>query len=165
MLPYHSYSIYSIVPVRQRDALLGKDSLARYPDYSTFPPTYSTIPITKCGSVVPVPRAIDHAIPALGWRHSRSAAAPPTSPWRIASIPSPPTSAFPGSHVSAAHPRVRYNILSSSLQQSSVPTMNQTSIMPFRNDRSSTLPVLSKEEFDWSIMTIDLNKFNIATRI
>ena len=82
------YSNYSIVSVRQRSALLGKPPIARFPDYSTFPPTYSMVPVSKVPSVAPsAPVVLDFSLPPLGWSDSCSAPLSSTLPWRINSIP------------------------------------------------------------------------------
>ena len=117
----------------------------RFPDYTTFPPTYSMVPVAKIApSCVPSASVfLDFSLPPFGWSDPRSAPLSAASPWRINSIPNPPPSIFSGSHISVSHPRVRYNLLSSTLQRQPSPISGNDFNIPAAS---------SKEEFDWNLM-------------
>ena len=99
---------------------------------------------TVVPSVVPTASVVlDFSLTPLGWSDSRPAPPSIASPWRINSIPTPPASIFSGTRISVSHPRVRYNLLSSTLQHQPLPISGNGFNAPAAS---------SREEFDWNLM-------------
>ena len=133
-----------IVAVLQADPRSGLAPV-RYPDYSTFPPTYSLLPPTKAPLAHPAPMSkLELPRPILEWASAPSAKLVLQPPhWRLSNYPDVPVAG--GQQFDAAsyalHPRVRYRTLSASISDSiSSSPISSSRLRPFGTE--STEPQL-----------------------
>ena len=150
------YLYMFIVPGCQMVAGNFSKTPARYPDYSTFPPTYSlNLPSGSLGKPVlstplPIPEL---PIPRLNWGTTSSThSATQPLPWLLSTYPIIPSL---GSHFAAAsysyHPRLRYRTLSSSISNGSpLPPSSSSHLLPFGTRAIDPLlpPGTAQSEFD-----------------
>ena len=161
-----------IVTGRQSRTNNFGSTLVQYPDYSTFPPTYSLHPPT--GHLAAAPSLSVTSLspelprPKLKWGTAPSTRIDPQPlPWLLSTYPSTPVL---GSHSVSAlsysnHPRVRYRTLSSSISNGPPsPPTSSSHLRPFGTDSNGLQlpPGTAQSEFDWSTM---LTLFSNVTRM
>ena len=155
------YLCIFIVAARQTGAK-STFSPVRYPDYSTFPPTYSLNPPNGSLTALPVLSASTSApvlpLPNLKWTTTLpDQPAAQSLPWRLTTYPSTPSlgsQSFEGAAYSQ-YPRVRYSILSSTINGPPSPPTALSQFRPFGTDSNGLQlsPGTIQSDSDWATMT------------